>query len=153
MCSLPRAALAGSSRFHLGENGILYHQGMQVATGRRKGFTPTPTQNSGNDVRPAAVTSTSAANSCKRHQENRAKPAERCDWWSFWPRSVLGRNATASRQRPPGYVRASLEKADPAPRSAGIARHFSPCAFWNFQSTRSSGLLSRFHLEQKNAFS
>ena len=41
-----------------------------------------------------------------------------------------------NRQRPPGYVRESPEKTDPAPRSAGIARHLSPCAFWHFQSTR-----------------
>ena len=37
----------------------------------------------------------SAANSCKSHQQNRAKLAKRCDRESFWPRSVLGRNATA----------------------------------------------------------
>ena len=36
-----------------------------------------------------------AANSCKRHQQNRAKLAKRCDGESFWPRSVLGRTATA----------------------------------------------------------
>ena len=37
----------------------------------------------------------SAANFCKCHQQNRAKLAKRCDWESFWPRSVLGRTATA----------------------------------------------------------
>ena len=47
-----------------------------------------------------------------------------------------------NRQRPPGYVRASLEKTDPAPGSAGIARHLSPCAFWHFQSTRKASRLS-----------
>ena len=41
-----------------------------------------------------------------------------------------------NRQRPPGYVWGSLEKTDPAPRSAGIAHHLSLCAFWHFQSTR-----------------
>ena len=41
-----------------------------------------------------------------------------------------------NRQRPPGYVRESLEKTDAAPRSAGIAHHLSLCAFWHFQSTR-----------------
>ena len=37
----------------------------------------------------------SAANSCKRHQQNRANLAKRCDQESFWLCSILGRNATA----------------------------------------------------------
>ena len=76
----------------------------------------------------------SAASSCKRHQQKRVKLAKRCNWESFL--ATFRSQSERNRQRPPGYVRESLEKTDPAPRSAGIARHLSLCAFWHFQSTR-----------------
>ena len=76
----------------------------------------------------------SAANSCKRHQQNRAKTSRTLRLGVVL--ATFRSRSECNRQRPPGYVRESLEKTDPAPRSARIAHHLSLCAFWHFQSTR-----------------
>ena len=95
----------------------------------------TPTQSSGNVVTTAGRSDISAANLCKRHQQNRTKLAKRCDWESFWPRSVLGRKATA-RGHPVMSGRVPRKQIQRPGQPGSRATTFL-CVFWGqFQSTR-----------------